>query len=282
MKDCDEELRRLYAAARREEAPTLEDRRAVRAALASAVAALTVNATASAAASTLEATTAASSGLGASALPVAKAVTVGKLASWVGIGFAVGAATSTGVVAVQSLVEPPPAVSAKSRSAPASSARARALPSPTTFTPPHVPSAAVSASTASEPPPEPSQPLTGTARPAQVAPSAAPERTVPAARERTTSDVEGNRRESLALESRGLMEVQSALKAGDAARALSLLREQEAAFRDGVMGEERAAARVVALCAAGRRAEALEARRQFAARYARSPLLKRVLATCGE
>ncbi|WP_437730555.1 hypothetical protein [Sorangium sp. So ce1335] len=73
---------------------------------------------------------------------------------------------------------------------------------------------------------------------------------------------------------------QGALRAGDAGRALALLEEHAAEFREGALRDERRAARVFALCALGR----IDASRAEAARFLRdaprSPLAERVRAAC--
>jgi hypothetical protein len=81
-------------------------------------------------------------------------------------------------------------------------------------------------------------------------------------------------------ESRGLAEVQSALGAGDDDRALQLLAVQDRTFANGALGQERAAARVIALCAAGRVAEGQVAKARFLSGYPQSPLAKRVSGAC--
>jgi len=85
---------------------------------------------------------------------------------------------------------------------------------------------------------------------------------------------------SLAEESRALELVQGALGRNDAAVALELLGSQDVAFASGRLAQERAAARVFALCALGRATELERARGRFLARYPGSPLSKRVLASC--
>jgi hypothetical protein len=87
---------------------------------------------------------------------------------------------------------------------------------------------------------------------------------------------------SLAAESRALGDVQRALRDGAGERALHLLDDQDRRFVRGALSEERAAARVLALCAAGRVAAARQGAAAFVARHASSPLRARVLAACGE
>jgi hypothetical protein len=79
----------------------------------------------------------------------------------------------------------------------------------------------------------------------------------------------------LAAETRRLREAHSALQAGDPQKALGLLGEQ-----GGQLGEERAAARVLALCQMGRVAEAESARAAFLREHPRSPLADRVRSGC--
>jgi hypothetical protein len=68
----------------------------------------------------------------------------------------------------------------------------------------------------------------------------------------------------------------------DPTRALALLDEQDRTFVRGVLREERAAARVLALCAAQRTGEARQSAESFVRRYPASPLRARVLAACPE
>jgi hypothetical protein len=79
----------------------------------------------------------------------------------------------------------------------------------------------------------------------------------------------------LAAETRRLREAHGALQAGDAQKALALLGEQ-----GGQLGEERAAARVLALCQLGRVAESEAARAAFLREHPRSPLADRVRGGC--
>jgi len=85
---------------------------------------------------------------------------------------------------------------------------------------------------------------------------------------------------SLVEESRALAEVQSALSAQNPGRALQLLAAQDREFSVGALGQERAAARVFALCEAGLTSEAESARARFLQRFPQSPLAKRVSAGC--
>lgn len=87
---------------------------------------------------------------------------------------------------------------------------------------------------------------------------------------------------SLGEEGRALALVQRHLREHEGASALRLLAEQDKAFRQGVLVEERAAVRVYALCEAGERIAARTAATAFVERYPRSPLTARVRNTCSE
>lgn len=77
-----------------------------------------------------------------------------------------------------------------------------------------------------------------------------------------------------------LARVNAAVNAGDGARALELLTEYDRTFRPAILGEERAAASVLALCAAGRTADARAAAKRFSTRWQRSPLSARIARSC--
>lgn len=85
---------------------------------------------------------------------------------------------------------------------------------------------------------------------------------------------------ALAAEARALADAQRALDQGSPGTALELLGEHERRFRGGLLGEERAAARVFALCAMGRHADAARERASFLAAAPQSPLAARVKAAC--
>lgn len=74
--------------------------------------------------------------------------------------------------------------------------------------------------------------------------------------------------------------VQQSMAAGDARRALSLVTEQNHRFSTGALQQERAAARVFALCTLGRNSEARSEARAFEQRWPRSPMLARVRRAC--
>ena len=86
----------------------------------------------------------------------------------------------------------------------------------------------------------------------------------------------------LAEETVALAAVQDALSQQDAVRALALIDQQKRQYASGQLTEERAAAEVIALCSAGRSAEADTARGHFTANYPNSPLTKRVTIGCSQ
>jgi hypothetical protein len=89
-----------------------------------------------------------------------------------------------------------------------------------------------------------------------------------------------SRTEELAEEIKLLSSANAAINAGDAGRALQLLREFDRRFVHVVLAEERAAAGIFALCAAGRNTDAKTAGKRFQTRWPRSPLLPRLSASC--
>jgi outer membrane protein assembly factor BamD (BamD/ComL family) len=78
-----------------------------------------------------------------------------------------------------------------------------------------------------------------------------------------------------------LGEAQAAIQRGDFTAALGKLDEHTRTFPSGALGEEAAAARVVALCGAGRAEEAQTLAKTFLARHPSSPLAPRVRNACG-
>jgi hypothetical protein len=108
--------------------------------------------------------------------------------------------------------------------------------------------------------------------PSEASPIAAP---APA-----SARIPASRSQRLAAEIEQLARVNTAVNAGDGARALALLAEYDREFRPGQLGEERAAASVLALCAAGRTSEARAAAKRFSSRWQRSPLSARVSKSC--
>lgn len=86
--------------------------------------------------------------------------------------------------------------------------------------------------------------------------------------------------DTLLAETRRLREAHGALQGGDAERALALLDAQTADAEGQKLREERAAARVLALCKLGRVAEANEEASRFLQASPRSPLADRVRKAC--
>lgn len=86
--------------------------------------------------------------------------------------------------------------------------------------------------------------------------------------------------DTLAAETRELRSAYAAMERGDPARALALLDQQSAEYPHGQLGQERAAARVFALCKLGRTAEAHAAAARFLAQNPGSPLAGRVRKAC--
>jgi hypothetical protein len=85
---------------------------------------------------------------------------------------------------------------------------------------------------------------------------------------------------SLGEETASLAEAQRSLKQGDSARAVALLDALAARHPTGVLREERLAANVFALCAAGRFVEARAAGQRFLAEMPASVQADRVRASC--
>jgi len=85
---------------------------------------------------------------------------------------------------------------------------------------------------------------------------------------------------ALSAEARALADAQRALREGRNSEALSRIEQQESQFASGELGQERRAAKIVALCALGRVSEARALAGRFLADSPRSPLAARVRATC--
>jgi hypothetical protein len=71
-----------------------------------------------------------------------------------------------------------------------------------------------------------------------------------------------------------------ALHEGDPSRALALFDEHARLYANGVLAEERAGERVIALCDLGRAADARAAATEFLGAHAHAPLAARVRASC--
>jgi hypothetical protein len=116
-------------------------------------------------------------------------------------------------------------------------------------------------------------PPPATTEPVRRRPAPAPARAAPDA----TPRAEGTLADELAL----LGPADAALRDGRAAAALALYDRHAVRFPDSALAEERAAGRVMALCALGR-ADARRQLRAFEAKYPRSPLLARLDRACGD
>ena len=86
---------------------------------------------------------------------------------------------------------------------------------------------------------------------------------------------------TLTREARALADVQRALREGRSAQALVMLAAQDREFAGGALGQEREAARIMALCAAGRSAEGHAAAERFLATNPGSPVATHIRSSCG-
>ena len=84
----------------------------------------------------------------------------------------------------------------------------------------------------------------------------------------------------LHAEIRELRAAQQALRAGEGTRVLALLNQQDTTFSGGTLQEERAAARVLALCQLGQVDEARALAQRFERRWPKSSLLARLKNSC--
>ncbi len=270
MTDCYENLRALYQEARPDEEPTRADVRAVRTAMMSAgIAAVTFHASSAA------------GKLLALAPGGAKLFTLGQVVTYTAIGVAIGGGVAVVGVSVQrnATTHAAASISASVQRAPAiHKAPAAPLPEQPEAEPPEAAETerAGSALQNSAAPLPAAAPIRSI-QPPRVAPIPSEEPPEPPAsppEERSAPQAQ-----SLMHESRGLLQVQVALGSGDASRALQLLDEQDQAFRGGILTQERAAARVIALCTA-QRPDAEAAKERFVSAYPGSPLVRRVSAAC--
>jgi len=262
------DLDTLLRIGRDEAEPTQADRRAVRAGV---IARLGVTAGAGLLARSAAATTQGGTASGASAgMTGALAIknSVAGLVAW----FVAGAALGTGATAIAVATTndlppaPPGAVAARTAS---SSTIASSPPTPAPSGPASLERDALPDETAVSESVRPPSSALGTLAGPKLRPDGAPSRITPPGPSPT-----------LEAEARSLADVQRALRDNRPGEALHLLREQERAFQGGALGEERAAARVFALCAAGdgERARALAV--QFLWAHPASPFADRVRTTC--
>src|SRR5262249_27210808 len=86
--------------------------------------------------------------------------------------------------------------------------------------------------------------------------------------------------DALALEIALLRDARAALQRHDARKALALTEEYAERFANGTMRQEQIATRALALCALGRRADAIAAKRELERIAPRSPHLMQLRASC--
>jgi hypothetical protein len=133
-----------------------------------------------------------------------------------------------------------------------------------------------------------SPPLQAAVRAAEPSEEPTPVVSVPQAspREKSPASLAANAvpqvESTLEIETRLLRDAEALRRAGNGARALVLLDEHAARFPNGVLAEERTAARVFALCDLGRVSDASGEAQRFLAERPRSPLAARVRASCAE
>jgi hypothetical protein len=259
-----QELKTLFERARSDEDPTNADRLAVGRALA---ARLGLPAAAGAA---LSARTAAGQGSAISAAGMTASGIAGKTgvagaaALWLVVGAVVGTGVSMAIV-LTTPSRPPPTVSAPPATTPPAAAR----------------------ETRNSPPPLPPAPLAlrSNTKNGQVEaerpqpPSSKPKRPETAAPENEPPRVTAS---ALQQETRALAAVQQALRDGQPENALELLESQERAFPNGLLQAERAAARVLALCAGHRVIAARAAAAEFLRNHPESPIANRVRQSCAK
>jgi hypothetical protein len=269
MSELDPDAQSIVDAARPFERPTDTDRTRVRHTLMRAIAA---GAAAAATAGTgAAASAAAAKGAGATGAAAIIASGTASVAGKVIVILMLAGAVSAGAVSLAGRLETP----ADTR--PSAIAAPQAAPAPLKPTPSPAELSGVleGSSPKSEPEPsdrvEPPAPVktVAPADPRAQSPSAAP-----------TPAAESAAEDPLDVETRSLGEAHSALQSGDAARALALLDKQSATHAQGELRQERAAARVVALCKLGRMGEARTAADSFMRENPRSPLTDRVRAAC--
>lgn len=265
----------LYRAARAYEGSSQADRHAVRKALAAAVAASVPVAAAGASAASVatSGTYGATSGAAAAGTKgILHVLLGGKLLSGVLVGTVLGTALSTTVFVVIPAMQSHVDIAGLSRQStavrPLSGVRSVEAPAlqPIERVPPELPQ------------PTLSKTVTGAELVVPRPHSAAHDRSAPV----RSTVAQLPRQDQLLEETQALAELQDALSRKDPELAWTLLQEQERRFPSGQLGEERAAAKVMALCATGRKVEADHARTQFVASYPNSPLTKRVKRGCDQ
>ncbi|MFT3776624.1 MAG: hypothetical protein QM820_65630 [Minicystis sp.] len=296
MSDLGPEARAVLDGGRDGDDPTTADRARVRASVLRAIAA---GGAISAATSSEGTAAAATSGEAAAVAPAAGATkAAGSLAlGWkVMVALAVIGALGTGLLVTRdrdhaapnppAAVAPPPPAALPPSSTIAAPPAADPSPPPAAVAPPPAadpsPPAAV-APPLSVPAPrssvDPARPLSSPKPPAiAAAPPSADPSPPSAASPPPAANPPRPPPDTLVAETQRLREAHGALQGGDPTRALALLDEQAAAGAQ--LREERAAARILALCQLGKVDEARAAAARFLAESPRSPLADRVRASC--
>jgi hypothetical protein len=257
MTDLSPEAKSLFGAARRELGPSSEDRGRL---------ARRLSARLGAAALTTSTLAAAGSTSGAA---VGVKLALPLLVKWLGVGLLLGGGLTSGYLLLRApsgagAARGAPAA-APSTSVPVARARAEAAPIPSALEPTRAPEASPNTEASIEPRAlDARQARAGNgARAAAAEPSDA---AAPSAR--------------VGEETALMRRAHAALRAGDANRALSLLRDHAVRFPGGILAEERSAELVSTLCQLGRRAEAEREARRFLRELASSPLAPSVRASC--
>jgi hypothetical protein len=114
----------------------------------------------------------------------------------------------------------------------------------------------------------------------EEAPAAAPETKSQSKPRRPSAPAVEAPTSQLQEETSALTLAQRALRSGRPAEALVLLDQQDARYPGGALAQERAAARVLTLCLAGRTAQARLQAERFEQKWPRSPLAARVQSAC--
>jgi len=277
MNKSHDKCQALYRAARVYESSSQADRHAVRKAIAAAVTASVPVVAAGASAASVATSGAYGATPGASAAGakgILHLLVGGKLLSGILVGTVLGTALSTTVFVVIPAMQPHVTITGQSRQSSAVPPlnSVRSLETPALQPIEQVPAEM------SQPTYEPNGLVTGAESALPRAHSATHDRLAVA----NSAVSQAPRQDRLLEETQALAEIQDALSRKDSNLAWTLLQEQERRFPSGQLGEERAAARVMALCAAGRYADAGQARASFVANYPNSPLTKRVNRGCDQ
>lgn len=119
------------------------------------------------------------------------------------------------------------------------------------------------------------------AQPAKTSDATRGEQTpLPSPEQNKGSIFRGKTTDQLGAEAQGLREIQRALRDGSGQTALELVATDAMRFSGGVLHQERAAAKIQALCLLGRAEAARKEAESFEQRWPRSSLLARVRSAC--